>query len=100
MRHRRFLFPLRRAPLTAPAEYFDLALTAAAFDHDVTLLLLDDAVWWLKSGLPELVTQSIETILVERESLEASGLSAANSQIIGRDDVRALLASPGITVSE
>jgi tRNA 2-thiouridine synthesizing protein C len=75
MKLKTFLFLQRQAPLAAGPEAFDLALTAAVFDQEVRLMLLDDGVYWLLAGLPELVRESVETITVERQSLEERGLA-------------------------
>ena len=92
-----FLFLQSRAPLDAGPEAFDLALTAAAFDHEVHLVLADDGVFWLRAGLPELVTEAVEQIVWERESLTKRGLSA--SAEITREDLAALIAASDVVVT-
>lgn len=92
-----FLFLQSRAPLDAGPEAFDLALTAAAFDHEVHLVLADDGVFWLRAGLPELVTEAVEQIVWERESLTERGLSA--SAEITREDLAALIAASDVVVT-
>lgn len=92
-----FLFLQTRAPLDAGPEAFDLALTAAAFDHEVHLVLADDGVFWLRTGLPELVTEAVEQIVWERESLAERGLSAPNE--IGRADLAKLIAESDVAVT-
>ena len=92
-----YLFIQTRPPLDGGAEAFDLALTAAAFDHEVHLVLADDGVFWLRAGLPELVAEAVEQILYERESLAEHGLSAAAQ--ITRADLAKLIADTDIVVT-
>jgi tRNA 2-thiouridine synthesizing protein C len=75
MKQKKFLFLHRQSPLVTGAECFDLAMTAAAFDQDIRLLLLDDGVYWLAVGLPELLLESVEHLGVERQSLAPRGLT-------------------------
>jgi sulfur relay (sulfurtransferase) DsrF/TusC family protein len=83
MKLKNFLFLQRRSPAAAGPEAFDLALTAAAFDQEVTLLLLDEGVHWLSQGLPELVRDSIETILVESQCDVPALIAAADVVVQG-----------------
>jgi sulfur relay (sulfurtransferase) DsrF/TusC family protein len=103
MKIKRFLFLQRRAPLSAGPETFDLAMTAAAFEQDVHLLLCDDGVYWLTVGLPDLLRESVEDILVERQSLSERGLAdcapPAGVTLIERDAVAALIAATEVVVS-
>jgi sulfur relay (sulfurtransferase) DsrF/TusC family protein len=99
MKVKNFLFLHSRAPAAAGPEAFDLVLTAAAFDQEVTLLLIDDGVHWLSRGLPELVTQSVETIAVERESLAERGIPAPEHiRLEERSAIPALIAGAEIVV--
>ncbi len=91
---KKLLFVLRRPPQAGmlAREALDMALTAAAFDQDVSLLLLDDGVYQLKRGqAPEtagllpvapmfeaLALYGIEQVLAERESLAERGLGPAD----------------------
>jgi tRNA 2-thiouridine synthesizing protein C len=75
MGFKNFLFLQRQTPRDAGPEAFDLALTAAAFDQTVQLIFLDDGVFWLNAGLPALLTETVEEIFVERQSLVAHGLA-------------------------
>jgi len=98
--HKVFLFLQTRAPLEAGPEAFDLALTAAAFDHDVRLVLADDGVQWLRAGLPELVTEAVEQIAVEQESLAERDLAAPPGiALVARAEVTALLAGSDVVVT-
>lgn len=88
---KKILFVLRK-PAHSGAytqEILDVVITASAFDQDVNLLLLDDAVFQLKSGqAPEtfglkntaamfnaLPLYDISHIYVETESLKERGLT-------------------------
>jgi len=98
--HKTFLFLQTRAPLQAGAEAFDLALTAAAFDHEVRLVLADDGVQWLRAGLPELVTEAIDQIAVERDSLAERGVTAPEGiPLVARAELAALIAAAEIVVT-
>ena len=99
MKHKKYLFLQRQSPLAGGPESFDLAMTAAAFDQEVTLLLLDDGVLWLQHGLPELVEEAVDTILVEQESAIERGLDARLFSLCGRGEVTALIAAADIVVS-
>ena len=94
---KRYLFLQTNSPLQGGPEAFDLALTAAAFDHEVHLVLADDGVFWLRAGLPELVTEAVEQISYERESLSERGLSASGE--IGRADLAILIAGSDVVVT-
>jgi sulfur relay (sulfurtransferase) DsrF/TusC family protein len=98
--HKTFLFLQTRAPLEAGPEAFDLTLTAAAFDHDVRLVLADDGVYWLRAGLPDLVTEAVEQIAVEQESLAERGMAAPEGiSLLARADLAALLAGSDVVVT-
>jgi sulfur relay (sulfurtransferase) DsrF/TusC family protein len=98
--HKTFLFLQTRAPLAAGPEAFDLALTAAAFDHEVRLVLADDGVQWLRAGLPELVAEAVEQIAVEQESLAERGMAAPEGiPIVARGELAALLAASDVVVT-
>ena len=89
-KRKKILFVLRKAPHHGAYAYetLDVIMTAAAFDQDVSLLLLDDAVFQLKAKQnPEsvrikntaamfaaLAVYGIDNILVETESLQSRGL--------------------------
>jgi len=100
MPHKSFLFLQTRAPLDAGPEAFDLALTAAAFDHDVRLVLADEGVHWLRSGLPELVEEAIDQIAVEQESLAERGMAAPPGiDLVAREELAGLLAGSDVVVT-
>ncbi len=90
-KRKKILFVLSKAPYSGAyvCETLDIVMTAAAFDQDVSVLLLDDGVFQLKSQQnPEsfelkntaalfaaLPVYGIENILVETESLLSWGLT-------------------------
>ncbi|MDD2863715.1 MAG: DsrE family protein [Methylococcales bacterium] len=83
-----FLFVLRKPSYNGLyiQEMLDIILTTAAFEQNVSVLLLDDAVFHLKTGqnaqkntatmFELLPTMDITDIFVETESLETRGLNA------------------------
>ena len=83
MKLKNFLFLQRRSPAAAGPEPFDLALTAAAFDQEVTIVLMDQGVHWLGQGLPDLVRESVETILIEDECDLPALIAAADVVVQG-----------------
>jgi tRNA 2-thiouridine synthesizing protein C len=91
---KKFMFVNRKAPhgTIYALESLEVVLISAAFDQDVSLAFLDDGVYQLKKGMQ---TKGIETknfspayraldgydvekLYVERESLEARGLTEAD----------------------
>jgi tRNA 2-thiouridine synthesizing protein C len=88
---KRFLFTLQKSSYNGlyVQEMVDVILTTAAFEQDVSILLLDDAVFHLKANqntknsgykttatLFEIFpTMDVNTIFVEMESLLERGLS-------------------------
>jgi tRNA 2-thiouridine synthesizing protein C len=89
---KKILFILRKPPHSGiyTQEMLDIIMTTAAFDQEVSILLLDNAVFQLKhhqnvtnTGLKDtaaifnaLSLYGINTIYVEAESLQERGLSA------------------------
>ena len=94
---KRFLFLQTKAPIEGGPDSFDLALTAAAFDHEVHLVLAEDGVFWLKTGLPEIVAESVEQIAYERESLAERGLASPGA--ISREELARLIAETDVVVT-
>lgn len=91
MTTKKFMFVNRKAPYGSiyALESLEVVLITAAFDQDVSLVFLDDGVYQLKKGMQ---TKGIETknfsptyraldgydvekLYVEKESLDARGLS-------------------------
>lgn len=107
----RFLFVFAKPPYSSlhVQELLDMVLTAAAFDQPVSLLLVDDGVYSLKTGQqPEalncrdikplfesLELYDIEHIYVEAESLAERNLTAdalsLPVELLNRAQVGALL---------
>ena len=87
---KRFLFTLRKPSYDGiyVQEMIDIILTTAAFEQEVSILLLDDAVFHLKANqntenldykntatlFKILPTMDVNTIFVETESLAKYGL--------------------------
>lgn len=94
---KRYLFLQTRSPLEGGPEAFDLALTAAAFDHEVHLVLAEDGVFWLRAGLPDMVRETIDQINWESESMTERGLSVP--EMISRADLAGLIAESDVVVS-
>ena len=119
MAGKRFLFLFCRPPDASERvrELLEQAMTAAAFDQPVSLLLLDDAVLHLRREPPpgqsqtaplSLLFQALElydirSIWVERESLAERGLQPADLVLpvgtLVRGEVPALLAAHDLVVS-
>ena len=89
---KKFMFVNRKAPYGTiyALESLEVVLITAAFDQDVSLVFLDDGVYQLKKGQQTkgietknfspayraLEGYDIEKLYVEKESMEARGLSA------------------------
>jgi tRNA 2-thiouridine synthesizing protein C len=84
---KKFLFVLRKPSYNGLyiQEMLDVILTTAAFEQNVSVLLLDDAVFHLKTNqnakkniatmFELLATMDVTDIFVETESLEIRGLT-------------------------
>ena len=108
---KKYLFVLRNPPHSGALvqEMLDIILTAAAFDQEVGILLLDNAVFQIKSGQhPEklgmkdtaavykaLEIYDVKHIYVEAESLQERGLKPGDLclpvQSFYRKDIAALM---------
>ena len=108
---KKYLFVLRKPSHSGALvqEMLDIILTAAAFDQEVGILLLDDAVFQIKSGQhPEklgmkdtasvykaLEIYDVKQIYVEAESLQERGLKPGDLclpvQELYRKDIAALM---------
>lgn len=91
---KKFMFVNRKAPhgTIYALESLEVVLITAAFDQDVSLVFLDDGVYQLKKGQQTkgiatknfspayraLEGYDVEKLYVEKESLEARGLSEAD----------------------
>lgn len=104
---KKFLFVNRKAPYGSvyALEGLEVVLISAAFDQDVGLAFLDDGVYQLAKGQNTKAIETknfsptyralegydIEKLYVERESLEARGLTADQLlvpvEVMGRDEL-------------
>ncbi len=92
---KKILFALRKPPHSGAytQEMLDIIMTTAAFDQEVNVLLLDNAVFQIKKGqnpaslglkdtaamFKALPIYNVQTLYVEKESLQERGL--------GKDDL-------------
>ncbi len=104
---KKFMFVNRKAPYGTiyALEGLEVVLISAAFDQDVSLAFLDDGVYQLVKGQQTrgievknfsptyraLEGYDIEKLYVERESLEARGLTEGELivpvEVMGRDEI-------------
>jgi tRNA 2-thiouridine synthesizing protein C len=116
---KRFMYVNRRAPYGTiyALECLEVVLVAAAFDQDVSVVFVDDGVCQLKKnqdttaiGMKNfsktygaLDDYDVEKIYVEKESLEARGLSADDLvipvEVIGAADLRDIMAQQDVVIS-
>ena len=91
---KRFMYVNRRAPYGTiyALECLEVVLVAAAFDQDISVVFMDDGVYQLKKNqdttgigmknfsktFGALEDYGVEKIYVEKESLDARGLSAGD----------------------
>ena len=91
---KRFMYLNRRAPhgTIYALECLEVVLVAAAFDQDISVVFMDDGVYQLKKNqdttgigmknfsktFGALEDYGVEKIYVEKESLDARGLSAGD----------------------
>ncbi|MGR9106985.1 MAG: sulfurtransferase complex subunit TusC [Gammaproteobacteria bacterium] len=117
--HKRFLFVFSRPPHASlhVQEMLDMTLTAAAFDQSVSLLLIDDGVYALKSGqaadqidckeivplFESLGLYGVDAIYVEAESLAERGLAPEDLRLpvrlLGRTQIAQLMAQQDVLVN-
>ncbi len=102
---KKFLFILRKSSYDGlyVQEIFDIVLTTAAFEQEVSVLLLDDAVFHLKSNqnarkniatlFEILPTMDVTDIFVEFESLSERGLTTEMLTQIVKLESRATISS-------
>ncbi len=120
MTPKKFLFVLRKPPYSGvhSQEILDIAMTTAAFDQTVDLLLLDQAVFQLKqlqkpgdfgmkdtaSMFKSLPLLDIKRIYAETESLLEYGLTIENLEqpvtTIERDELGALFKQFDLIISD
>ncbi len=116
---RKFMYVNRRAPYGTiyALESLEVVLIAAAFEQDVSLVFLDDGVFQLKKGQDTaaigvknfsptyraLEGYDVEKLYVERESLEARGLTADDLvvpvQVVNQKELGDLMAEQDVLLS-
>jgi tRNA 2-thiouridine synthesizing protein C len=116
---KKFMFVNRKAPYGTiyALESLEVVLITAAFDQDVSLVFIEDGVWQLKKGQQTKGIESknfsptyraledydVEKLYVERDSLEARGLSESdlivNVTVMGADELGALMAEQDVVLS-
>jgi tRNA 2-thiouridine synthesizing protein C len=116
---KKFMFVNRKAPYGTiyALESLEVVLITAAFDQDVSLAFLDDGVYQLKKGQQTkgietknfsptyraLEDYDIEKLYVEKEALEARGLTEddliVNVTVLGRAEMGALMDQQDVILS-
>lgn len=116
---RKFMFVNRRAPYGTvyALEGLEVVLISAAFDQDVSLAFLDDGVYQLVRGQDTKAIETknfspayraledydVEKLFVERESLEARGLTGADllvdAKVVPRAEMATLMDSSDVLIS-
>jgi tRNA 2-thiouridine synthesizing protein C len=116
---KKFMFVNRKAPYGTiyALESLEVVLISAAFDQDVSLAFLDDGVYQLKKGQQTkgietknfsptyraLDGYDIEKLYVEREALEARGLTEedllVDVTILSRQEMGALMEQQDVVLS-
>jgi tRNA 2-thiouridine synthesizing protein C len=116
---KKFMFVNRKAPYGSiyALESLEVVLITAAFDQDVSLAFLDDGVFQLMKGQDTkaagmknfsptyraLEGYDIEKLYVERESLEARGLTEdkllVDVQVLSRADMAKLMGEQDVVLT-
>jgi len=116
---KKFMFVNRKAPYGSiyALESLEVVLISAAFDQDVNLAFLDDGVYQLKKGQQTkgietknfsptyraLEGYDIEKLYVEREALEARGLTEqdllVDVTVLSRQEIGALMEEMDVVLS-
>jgi tRNA 2-thiouridine synthesizing protein C len=116
---KKFMFVNRKAPYGTiyALESLEVVLITAAFDQDVSLVFLDDGVYQLKKGQQTkgietknfsptyraLEGYDVEKLYVERESLEARGLTEddllVDVTVLGSKEMGALMDEQDVVLS-
>jgi len=116
---KRFMYVNRRAPYGSiyALECLEVVLVAAAFDQDVSVVFVDDGVCQLKKnqdtaeiGMKNfsktygaLDDYDVEKIYVEKESLDARGLTEDDLvipvQVLAASDLREVMAQQDVVIS-
>jgi len=116
---KRFMYVNRKAPYGTiyALENLEVVLIAAAFDQDVSVVFVDDGVYQLKNnqntdaiGMKNfsktyraLDDYDVEKIYVEKESLEARGLTEDDLiipvEVLAAEDLREIMAQQDVVIS-
>ncbi len=116
---KKFMFVNRKAPYGTiyALEALEVVLITAAFDQDVSMVFLDDGVYQLKKGQQTkgveiknfsptyraLEGYDIEKLYVEKESLEARGISEddllVDVVVLGRAEMGELMNQQDVVLS-
>jgi tRNA 2-thiouridine synthesizing protein C len=116
---KKFMFVNRKAPYGSvyALEALEVVLITAAFDQDVSLVFVDDGVLQLKKGQQTKAIETknfsptyralegydVEKLYVERESLQARGLTEDDLlvpvEVLGREELGALMESQDVVLS-
>lgn len=116
---KKFLYVNRKAPYGTiyALESLEVVLIAAAFDQDVSLAFLDDGVFQIVKGqntknidvknfsptYRALEGYDIEKLYVEKESMEARGISAADLivdvKVLSRAEMADLMAASDVVMT-
>ena len=116
---KRFMYVNRRAPhgTIYALECLEVVLVAAAFDQDVSVVFVDDGVCQLKKnqdtadiGIKNfsktygaLDDYDVEKIYVEKESLEARGLTADDLvipvEVLAADELQSIMSQQDVVIS-
>ena len=116
---KRFMYVNRRAPYGTiyALECLEVVLVAAAFDQDISVVFMDDGVYQLKKNqdttgigmknfsktFGALEDYGVEKIYVEKESLDARGLSAGDLvipvEVLAAVDLSEIMARQDVVIS-
>jgi len=116
---KRFLFVNRKAPYGTvyALESLETVLISAAFDQDVSVVFADDGVFQLKKGqdtaginmknfsptFRALDGYDVEKLYVEKESLEARGLTeddlVVDVEVLNSEELSKIMAAQDVVIS-
>ena len=116
---KRFLFVNRKAPYGTvyALESLETVLISAAFDQDVSVVFADDGVFQLKKGqdtaginmknfsptFRALDGYDVEKLYVEKESLEARGLTeddlVVDVEVLSSEELSKIMAAQDVVIS-
>jgi tRNA 2-thiouridine synthesizing protein C len=116
---KRFMYLNRKAPYGTiyAHENLETVLIAAAFEQDVSVVFVDDGVYQLKKGqdtkeigmknfsptFRALDDYDVEKLYVEKESLEARGLTAEDLvvpvEVVATEELREIMAQQDVVLS-